>query len=90
VYSEAIIFSGEYNDVRDGIDTVDLFCATTTAVLSLHVSLISKTGLKSGHLSPANERGAVRISVKMSMREKYLSISIASKSGCQAVGNSIR
>lgn len=50
-------------------------CTITVAGLLFSDSLTSQSGLKSGHLSPVNERGAVRISVNMSMREKYLNIS---------------
>ena len=81
-YKARVLISGEYWVMRKGGAAVILCCTTTIATLSLQVSLISKAGLKSGHLSPQNERGAVRISVIMSMREKHLSILIASKKSC--------
>ena len=61
----------------EGIKAIltDRLCTITVAGLLFSDSLTSQSGLKSGHLSPVNERGAVRISVIMSMREKYLNIS---------------
>jgi len=61
----------------EGIKAIltDRLCTITVPGLLFSDSLTWKSGLKSGHLSPVNERGAVRISVIMSMREKYLNIS---------------
>ena len=49
--------------------------ATVFRIFSLRDACVLQAGLKSGHLSPQKERGAVRISVIISMREKYFNIS---------------
>lgn len=50
----------------------------TVADLLFCLWVISQSGLKSGHFSPVKERGAVMISVNMSMRDRYLNISSSS------------
>jgi len=72
--NDALATAGSGEAERDA-NTVPLFCTTTTVILPLHTSLTSHRGLKSGQRSPVNDRGAVRISVMMRMREKYFSIS---------------
>ena len=48
-----------------------VLCSTVFAAVDLRViSRTSKAGVKSGHLSPVNDKGAVKTKVKRSIFEK--------------------
>ena len=59
-------------------------CTTQTAFFFSRGLFIVQFGLKSGHTSPVNERGAVKIRVKISKREKYF-IMLATAMDCNVL-----
>lgn len=66
-----------------------LSAATVVVSFALRVERVSHAGLKSGHASPVNERGAVSINVHMRIRAKNLNILATSKSPTVAMAPSM-